>query len=97
MAGSSWCRRIGLGLVLLPFIIGLLMVGGRLYAIGSRSSRGREVVCPSPKPSGAPIPCPNDYNLVCGKLVDGGFQTFGSGCEACEDTRVVSFGAGPCG
>ena len=97
MAGLSWRQRIGIGLVLLPLAWVLMVVGGYLAANGNRSADNREVVCPPPKPSDGSLPCPNDYQLVCGKLVGGGFQTFGSGCEACEDTRVVSFGAGPCG
>jgi hypothetical protein len=77
----------------------VLLLAGPGVWIGCDSdsqSLGRtEVVCPFPKPPG-PVPCTKEYDPVCGQMSDDLAVTFGNGCEACADPRVISYTSGPC-
>ena len=48
--------------------------------------------CSDPRPE----LCTMQYAPACGSLVDGGFRTYASGCNACSDPAVAGYQQGPC-
>ena len=48
--------------------------------------------CADPRPE----LCTMEYAPACGSLVDGGFRTYASGCNACADPAVAGYQNGPC-
>jgi hypothetical protein len=50
------------------------------------------VRCSDPR---SPI-CTREYMPVCGLRSDGSVSTYGNGCEACADERVVGYRPGEC-
>jgi hypothetical protein len=48
--------------------------------------------CPELRPE----MCTMDYNPVCGNLSDATFKTYSNGCNACSDSKVISYSQGEC-
>ena len=79
-------------------IIGIILISisytniGCVESSNNISKDNSYILCEEPRPE----LCTMEYVPVCGKLIDGNLKTYGNGCSACSDKKVIGYQPGPC-